>query len=342
MNNIPGRILVVRNDKLGDFMLAWPALSLLKQQFPEAEISVLIPAYTRPIADICPWIDNVLIDDQRKSALSDARHLARIIKKHNFDASITLFSEFRIALALWLAQIPLRISPATKLWQVFYTHTLTQRRSRSEKPEYKYNVDLARYFIGRFDLEPATLQNPPFLNFDKKELNRMKKEFMHAAHAPNNCKLVFVHPGSGGSANNLSLKQYASLIENLSVDPDLFFILTAGPGEMDKASKLSELLNDINHAIFHSQEGLINFAKHIAFCSLFISGSTGPLHIAGALNIHTAAFYPSRRSATSLRWETMNQKNRRLAFSPEKIEKDSDMSAIDMNICAEKILNKLV
>jgi ADP-heptose:LPS heptosyltransferase len=105
---------------------------------------------------------------------------------------------------------------------------------------------------------------------------------------------------------------------------------------------LSDLVENVNHAVFHSTNGLVNFSKHIAFCDLFISGSTGPLHIAGALNIRTVAFYPTRKSATSLRWQTMNQENRRLAFSPDNIEKNSKMSAINIKACAEEILNKLI
>ena len=323
-------------------MLAWPALSLLKQQYPESEISVLIPAYTRPMAELCPWIDNILIDDYRVSTISDAKHLSVLIKKHNFDASITLFSEFRVALALWLSRIPLRISPATKLWQVFYNHTLTQRRSHSKKPEYMYNVDLIKYFIKTENLTPKQLQKPPFLSFDQNEVNRLKAEFMSSLSLANTIKLVFIHPGSGGSANNLSLEQYASLIKYLAIDTDLFFVITAGPDELDEASTLSDLVGDINHIVFHSTDGLVNFSKRISFCDLFISGSTGPLHIAGALNVCTAAFYPTRRSATSLRWETMNQKNKRLSFSPTKAEKNSDMNKINIETCAEKILNKLI
>jgi ADP-heptose:LPS heptosyltransferase len=342
MNDNPLKILVIRNDKLGDFMLAWPALSLLKQQYPESEISVLIPAYTRPMAELCPWIDNILIDDYRVSAISDAKHLSALIKKHNFDASITLFSEFRVALALWLSRIPLRISPATKLWQVFYNHTLTQRRSHSKKPEYMYNVDLIKYFIKTENLTPKQLQKPPFLKFDQNEVNRLKSEFLSRLHLGNTNKLVFIHPGSGGSANNLSLDQYATLIKHLSTNTDLYFILTAGPNEIDEANRLSDLIKNVSHAIFHSTDGLINFSKHIAICDLFISGSTGPLHIAGALNARTATFYPTRRSATSLRWQTMNQENKRLAFSPNIIEKNSDMSTISIKDSAEEILNKLI
>lgn len=342
MNTGPGKILVVRNDKLGDFMLAWPALSLLKQQYPDSKIAVLIPAYTKPMAELCPWIDFVLIDGKRTSTISDANYLATIIKKHNFDASITLFSEFRVALALWLAKVPIRVSPATKLWQMFYTHTLSQRRSRSEKPEYIYNVDLVRHFIKINGSTPRQLQDPPFLSFDQAEINRLKSELVSSLSLGNTKKLVFVHPGSGGSANNLSLKQYATLIKYLLTDTDLFFIITAGPNELDEANALSTLLDDAPHVVFHSTTGLINFAKHIAFCDLFISGSTGPLHIAGALNICTAAFYPTRKSATSLRWQTINNESKRLAFSPEIIENNSNMESVNIEACAEEILNTLL
>lgn len=56
------RILVVRNDKIGDFMLAWPALACLKQATPEPHVTVLVPAYTAPLAKACPWVDEVIID----------------------------------------------------------------------------------------------------------------------------------------------------------------------------------------------------------------------------------------------------------------------------------------
>jgi ADP-heptose:LPS heptosyltransferase len=222
VNNIPLKILVIRNDKLGDFMLAWPGPSLLKQQYPESEIAVLIPAYTHPMAELCPWIDNILIDDHRVSTISDAKHLAILIKKHNFDALITLFSEFRVALALWLSRTPLRISPATKLWQVFYNHTLTQRRSRSEKLEYIYNVDLVKHFITINNSAPKQLYKPPFLSFERKKINRLKAELLSGLNLGSTSRLVFVHPGSGGSANNIPLDQYANLIKYLSTNTDIF------------------------------------------------------------------------------------------------------------------------
>ena len=54
-NNSP-RLLVVRNDKLGDFMLAWPALALLKQSLPLVKITVLVPAYTHSMRSVNSWV----------------------------------------------------------------------------------------------------------------------------------------------------------------------------------------------------------------------------------------------------------------------------------------------
>ena len=54
------RILVVRNDKIGDFMLAWPSFAMLKRSM-ECHVTALVPAYTAPLARLCPWIDEIIL-----------------------------------------------------------------------------------------------------------------------------------------------------------------------------------------------------------------------------------------------------------------------------------------
>jgi ADP-heptose:LPS heptosyltransferase len=96
-----------------------------------------------------------------------------------------------------------------------------------------------------------------------------------------------------------------------------------------------------NYSIYHSKEGLVNFINFIAICDIFISGSTGPLHIAGALNVKTAGFYPARRSATALRWQTINDECKRLSFMPDSYNGAEDMKKLDMNECARAIVEHL-
>lgn len=331
------KILVIRNDKLGDFMLAWPAFALLRQQYPDARVIALVPDYTSPMARLCPSIDEIIIDNRKASPVNDITALTRQIKNARIDASISLFSETRTALALCLSRVPRRFGPATKIAQLFLNNSLRQKRSQSAKPEFEYNTDLVRYFIRCNNNEPVKVPAPPYLCFDRDDIARRKQDYYQQNGIDSGYKLVFIHPGSGGSAINLSIQQFAELARVLAQGNSLHFVITAGPGEVETANALSVLMAGIEHSTYHSTQGLVSFSQFIGMCDLFISGSTGPLHIAGALNVPTAAFYPARKSATSLRWLTLNQAERRIVFSPEKYSGEDDMQTIDAEGCARQI-----
>ncbi|MDT8282891.1 MAG: glycosyltransferase family 9 protein [Gammaproteobacteria bacterium] len=340
--NPPKKILVIRNDKLGDFMLAWPAFSLLKQQYPNTEITALVPEYTALMAGQCPWIDKVLIDTREASFFKNINKLTRQIRPQHYDMAICFYLETRTALALWLAGVKLRVGPATRLAQIYLNRTLTQRRSRSIKPEFEYNIDLARYAIKLLHDKPVELQQPPFLTFDKKDTDAVKDRLFKDYSLADDVKFVIIHPGSGGSAINLSVEQYAELALAITQNHGVYIIITAGPGEQASAEALSERLKNCKHHIHYSTNGIIDFCKLISLCYVFISGSTGPLHIAGALNVRTAAFYPARRSATSLRWQTLNSADRRLAFYPKKYTGPDDMKQIDVLESAKEIIARFI
>ncbi len=330
------KVLVIRNDKLGDFMLTWPALALLRRNLPQAHIAVLVPSYTAPLAEACAYIDEVIVDPKQGGALKSGLALAKLIRPRKFDAVVTLFSRFDTGLAVWLAGIPLRYAPATKLAQVFYNRRVVQRRSSSEKPEYEYNLDLMMKFLAEQGVAKPKPADGPYLAFKPAEVKKLKQKFLKQHKIPASKKLVFVHAGHGGSASNLSLGHYGHLIRDLAPANKLHVVLTAGPGEDAQARRLASLLNG-SHSIYHSKDGLLAFAKHLQFADAFISGSTGPLHVAGALDVPTAAFYPRRRSSTALRWQTLNSDKRRLAFMPPPKAEESDMGSIDVAKAAKEI-----
>lgn len=342
------KILVVRNDKLGDFMLAWPSFALLKQYWPEAQITALVPEYTAPMARLCPWIDKLLIDDRSESGAA----LGRRLRAERFDAMLTLFSTGRVALAGWLARIPYRLAPATKAAQLLYNHRLTQRRSRSEKPEYAYNIDLVYRLLADFDKlsvqqmqetsgdwMPAELHRP-LLQFDN-EVAQLKASFCAEHALPGEAQLVFMHPGSGGSANNLRPEQYSELANRLTISTSLAFVISAGPGEESIAKEVAAGI-EAPVTVYDSSAGLETFARTLQLADLFISGSTGPLHIAAALDRPTAAFYPRHRSATPLRWQTTNAPDKRLAFTPSEQSDEREVQQIDIAAAAVQISAQLL
>jgi len=342
------RILVVRNDKLGDFMLSWPAFALLKQLWPEAILLALVPHYTADMARMCPWIDEVILDEG-----DSALRLAHKLRASSITHMLTLFSTRRVALAGLLARIPYRLAPATKVAQIFYNQRLTQRRSRSEKPEYAYNLDLVYRLIsdchntaihssqpdGEGDYLPATITRPllqPSRHVDRREFSQ-RHSLDHSA------RWIVIHPGSGGSANNLALEQYARLAASITYPGNLNFLITAGPGEEAVAQQLCEQIQSTGKiAVPLPSATLSELVTTLQWADLHISGSTGPLHVAAAMNRPTATFYPRHRSATPLRWQTLNAPDRRLAFTPVDGAVAEEVQACDVDDAARQISQLLL
>ncbi|WP_300668855.1 glycosyltransferase family 9 protein [Desulfoluna sp.] len=328
------KILVIRNDKIGDFMLAWPSFAMLKTSLPDCRVVALVPRYTAALARLCPWIDDVIIDPTKKADKSEQKKVIEEIRGHRFDASINLFSTSYNALVVWRAGIPYRLAPATKLAQIFYTRRITQRRSRSLKPEYQYNLDLIRSFLAERE-QPIIEVQAPYLTMPADQLSAQRQKLAKQLSINDEKPWVYVHAGSGGSANNLSLEQYAALIVGMDVHCEV--VLTAGPGEEANARRLQSMVESKGRhvALYDRNEGLIDFTCAIACADLFIAGSTGPLHIAGALDVPTVGFFPRRRSATPLRWLPLNSEGRHLSFCPPEgggAQGETDMSRIDVEV----------
>ncbi|WP_417607101.1 glycosyltransferase family 9 protein [Oceanimonas baumannii] len=328
------RVLVVRNDKIGDFMLAWPAFAMLKASF-DCHVTALVPGYTRPLAELCPSVDAVLTDPGKSGDAAAQMALLKQLKAGHFDAVICLFSNFRNAKLMWQAGIPQRWAPATKLAQVLYNHRVKQRRSESAKPEYQYNLDLVRAFLASNDITPVE-PSTPYLSFNAGELEVFRRQQAEQLGIDAGRSWLLVHAGSGGSANNLSAAQYAALITRLKGQyPAAQPVLTAGPGEEALAEEVAGMAGQ--EAVVAGGLPLPDFCRLLACGQLFVAGSTGPLHIAAALDVPTVGFFPLRRSATPLRWRPLNSEGRHLAFHPPEGADAEDMRSVDVNTVAERV-----
>ncbi len=277
-------ILIVRNDKIGDFITALPACYILKQHLPDCHITVLISPINQSIAEACDFIDDVILDTKQS-----ASQLAKTLKQQQFELSFTLFSNTRVAIAQWLAQIPKRIAPATKIAQVFYNQRIVQRRSQVKMPEFEYNMALIQSVF-------------PDINTDYRQpLLQLK---------PNNTlreqgkKLIAFHPGFGGSSDaNWTVNEYIELAKSIEANPNIQIIFTFGPGDESFLQAFEKSKGSLEAQTFVSNGSVADFAALIASFSLFISTSTGTFHLASAVGTPTMTFFADSLFASSKRWK---------------------------------------
>ena len=312
------KILVVRNDRLGDLMLILPALRLIKTSMPGITIDCLANKNYQELKNLTPYIDGMITDDELNIKVFEEK----------YDCSISFFSTFSVAYKLWKGGIKKRYAPSTKLAQIFYNKKIKQRRSESIKSEYEYNNDLANFFLKDNGYTPKISSNPLVSIENNKSIHNIGK------------KIIFIHPYTGGSSKTLSQNDFLKLCHSLQEFCDCKFILHCDHNDYDKCRILERKANSLDMETIKPTNNLKKMFNNIMQCDLFIAGSTGPLHVAAAMNKMTVGFYPSKKSSTAIRWDTMNSDNLKLFFT----DTGGDDSNLTINIpkTAEIIFRKLL
>jgi ADP-heptose:LPS heptosyltransferase len=280
-------LLITRHDKIGDFITTLPMLQALKSQTSH-RIIVLVAPINAPLAKELDFIDEVVVYEDSILKLSQK------IRQKKVDVSISCYIDNTVALALLLARVNERIAPATKFAQIFFNRKITQRRSEVEKTEWEYNFDLAKALV------PSLVYSPlrPFL-----KLNTPSPEK----------KRVAFHPGYGGSSDgNLKLEDYLLLAKSIS-DKDLEIVFTFGPDDTQSKAYIEKNL-DFNATIYESKGTIVDFCKLLNSCEVLVSTSTGPMHLAGMLNLTTLSFFGDSLFASAKRWATISDTNKQHNF----------------------------
>lgn len=308
------KLLVIRNDKLGDLILTLPALKMIKSSVKDIKIDCLLDEKYSDIQCMTEYMD---------SAICNHENLIDEINTQNYDFSISFFSTFNIGYKLWKSNIKKRYAPATKLAQIFYNKKIMQKRSSSEKSEYEYNIDLAKYFLNDNSFDIASTDNQCMMVKNEKTVSADKKN------------LVFVHPFTGGSSKTLSCDDFVDLCKELDRLNDCSFILHCDVNDHDKCLELEKKASNLDITTIAPTNNLVKMFENINQCDLFIAGSTGPLHVAAALNKKTVGFYPSKISSSLLRWDTINTESNKLSFCD--IGCDDKYIRVDLNEVAKLI-----
>lgn len=316
-------LLISRHDKIGDFVLCLPMIKIAKETFVNYKIIVLVSKVNYEFAQNINFIDDVILYEDNLFAL------IKNIKEKKIDVSISAFTDTKLAFALLLAGVKQRYAPATKIAQVFSNNRILQRRSKVEKTEYAYNIDLLKYF----DKNIKENFSKPLLNFTQEEKEEQLKLFKKSNNLDKDFKLIAFHPGFGGSSDgNLSLDDYIKLAKSISLNPLIKIVFTFGPDDKISKEYIKSKI-DFDMILYDSNLSLINFCKLLSNFEIFVSTSTGPMHLAGAVNIKTISFFGNNLFASSKRWATISENKNQNNFMLANNYTASAYQKIENKLC---------
>lgn len=337
----PKNLLIVRTDRIGDVVLSLPLAEIVKKHFPKCKITYLLRDYTRCLAENNPFIDNILILQEKGDKVPIAANV-RELKKNNFDTCLIVYPTFQTALITFLSRIKNRIGTGYRWYSLFFTQKIFEHRKYAEKHELEYNVNLLKAFDINVSVNPDEIKfNLQISSENESKVEKLLNEYKIDQVKP----LIIIHPGSGGSAVDLPISSFEELVKMLSENLEAEIVISGSHSEKKFGDQLA-----INEKIknFTGQLSLSELISLINKSTIFISNSTGPIHIAAALGKKIIGFYPKILSCSAQRWGPYSSEAK--IFIPEiscsnctreQCERLNCMNSIEMSKVYSEVLNLL-
>src|SRR5579885_2048407 len=238
------RVLVVRPDRLGDVILSTPVLTVIKANYPDCHLAVMVKRGVETLLEGLPSVDEVMLYDPegRHAGIRGFMQLYRDIRDRKFRIAVVLQTNLKIAAAVFLAGVRYRVGPLSKLYSfVFFNRGLRQHRSLVEMHETDYNLQLLR----RIGIRVGSRAVPTSVRVPESVRESARQWLIKQGCEPGRDTLVAVHPGMGGSALNWPEPHYIELIRAL-VSEGRKILITAGPTEGKLLERVREGLGALS------------------------------------------------------------------------------------------------
>ncbi|HVO73320.1 MAG TPA: glycosyltransferase family 9 protein [Ignavibacteriaceae bacterium] len=297
------RILITRPDRIGDVVLSTPIPRELKKTYPGCFVAILVKEYTKDIYLNNPHVDQIIIygETPEKNRLKAFFKIVSEIRRYSFTHSFMLLPTERLNWILFFSGIKYRIGVGHKFYQ-FITGTRSVQRHKYNplRHEADYCMDMAR------KIGVVTDNLAPEIHLTEPEKTK-SFQFRKAALGEKKY-LVGVHITHGGSSANWKPSNYKKLIMQLLENKSIQIVITD--------FHIPDEIKNIERVVFPDINSLRELITYISGLDLFISSSTGPMHIAAAVKIKTLSLFCTLTATSPKLWGPLG--NESYIITPEK------------------------
>ncbi len=319
-------ILLIRTDRIGDVVLSLPMLPVLRQHFPSAKITMMVRRYTKELVERHPCVDEVMVWEANgeRSLMQNVS----LLKKKQFDVAILPYPRFNLALIMFLAGIPIRVGTGYRWYSFLMNRKIFEHRKDAKRHEVEYNLNLLSA-IG------IDLTGKPQFEFAIPVDVQNAVEQVMRSDGILDSRFAVLHAGSGGSARDWSVENFAKLGDELQSAVNIKVVLTGEKNEKKLVETLASKMKStpINYT---GQFSLQELGALVRRASVFVSNSTGPLHIASMVGTPVVAFYPPIIQCSPVRWGPYTEKKRVFTADNTTCELCNG-GACRSNVCMDQI-----
>ena len=285
------RILIVKLGALGDVVHAIPVAAALRRAFPSARIDWLVSPKHREILDLVPVID-------RRLAVNDARMISAIreLRGHRYDVAIDLQGLIKSA-ALARASGAARVVGFTsryareRLASWFYTDAYDPGGGGM------YHIDEHHVVYTNLGvLESLGIKaGPPEFPID-----RVDSALAASVAESTGGRYAILNPGAAWPNKRWMPARFGALAAEMRARHGLTSVVTWGPGEDAIARDVVE--RSSGAAVLSPKTTIADVVALARGASIYVSGDTGPAHIAMAVGTPIVGIYGPTRATRNGPW----------------------------------------
>lgn len=272
------RILAIRNDRFGEFLLTIPAFNALKKNYPGSCLAVAVDPYVQELAERIASVDEVLVLENKKYGFAEIIKLSRQLKQQKFDICVIFNPSKYFNMAVFLAGIPVRIGYDHKA-AFLLTHRIKDVKYAGHKHEIDYNLELVAFTQQLYDRSLA-------LSLEDDAIAALCQE-----HGLSDKKqIVAIHPWTSDSVKQWPLENFKALARKIALELDTKVVVVGGSRE---APLGQDYFNAAGKNIVNltGKTTLVQLGALLKKCTLLVSGDSGPVHLAACVDTPVIALF---------------------------------------------------
>ena len=305
MKNGPQRILIFRTGQLGDTLISVPALRAVRQQFPDARLTLLCDGqvgkkYVRA-SDVLAGaglIDCILfypVDASRAGrALRPALMLALLARlwMARLDTLVYLLQSRRARRQVARDIRFFRLAGIRRFIGTEGFYPLPEKEAGKPLPSVPHETDL---ILARLAKSGIPVPSPGEADFDLNIGNREEaavEQWLKTLPPDGGRRWIALGPGSKMPAKKWPAERYAAVVQRLIDEFDIWPVVFGGP---EDAALGESLISEWERGYVSAGRLTVREAiAAMATCALYLGNDSGTMHMAVAAGLKCVAMFPSR------------------------------------------------
>jgi heptosyltransferase II len=286
-------ILIFNVNWLGDVLFSTATIRNIRRNYPNSYIACVIPSRCYPILKGNPYLDEVIIFDEkdRHKGMLAKLNFVNLLKSKAFDTVFLLHRSFSRALICRLAGIGQRICHYTKKRGFLLTKKVI--------PPKKDSLHRIDYYLDVIEKAGLRIEDRYLDFFFAPEDQKQVDDFLSKNAISRDDFLVALNPGGNWMLKRWPVNYWAELADKLISEMKAKVIITGSIADLPLAGHIKAKMKEaplIACGVFNIKQ-LGALAKRT---DLFITADTGPLHIANAVGAKKiiAIFGPTAKEIT--------------------------------------------